>query len=529
LPQVTDTKEVTIATQGFAQGVNIQDAPNLLTPTEVRRAENGLFDERGGFTKRSGCQNQGTVGASGDRILSTYVFYRGEGVIPHFMIHTSAGAVYYTTDPVADPTNPTPVYVNWTPVVVSGFSISQPMSWETFNGKCYFCDGTHYSSWDGTTYATYPSAPKGKYIRLYKDTMWVAGVAGLPDRVYSSNPGDAETWPAASWVDIRHGDGDSIRGLATDGVYLIVGKRNTGTIIYDPALFYNRVFDYEKGIESHWSVIQHESSIFYLTRRGIAEWQGDAPASLISYKIDPLFDPHILNYNNLQYAWAYSFGQVISWCLAEIGSTVPTMQVNYYPRLAELTALGIRGLGPWSIDRIPVQCASVYRYMDKVRLYGGSTTANKFYWVFADGVGQDDGTTFTAILETGAYDFGAPILTKYLRRMRILGRGRFNVQLKRNFQNSFYRSSTVDLSGQPDVWNSHVWNTQNWGPDANVKETTVNPDAYARFFSVVFSDTDPAAGTMVIPVGSKDFSRPTGQWSILGCILDGQLLGVRNT
>jgi hypothetical protein len=209
------------------------------------------------------------------------------------------------------------------------------------------------------------------------------------------------------------------------------------------------------------------------------------------------------------------------------------MQINYYPRLAELTALGVRGLGPWSFDKIPIANASIYRYQDKIRLFGGSTLANKFYWVFADNVGQDDGNTFAAILETGAFDFGAPVLTKYIRRMRILGRGRFNVQIKRNFQNTIYWNKAVDLSQTSDLWNDELWGGPagpgKWGPDANVKETTVNPDAYGRFITVVFSDFDPAAGTMSVPIGSRDYSKPTGQWSILGCILDGQLLGVRQT
>src|SRR5215472_12728793 len=127
--QVASTKDVTIATQGFQQGVNIQDAPNLLTPVEVRRAENGLFDERGGFSKRAGCMNTGPVGASTDRIISTYVYSRGEGLAPHFMVHTSAGKVYYTADPTAQP-------IVWTQIA-SGLSVAQPMSWETFNGKVY--------------------------------------------------------------------------------------------------------------------------------------------------------------------------------------------------------------------------------------------------------------------------------------------------------------------------------------------------------------------------------------------------------
>jgi hypothetical protein len=69
----------------------------------------------------------------------------------------------------------------------------------------------------------------------------------------------------------------------------------------------------------------------------------------------------------------------------------------------------------------------------------------------------------------------------------------------------------------------------NWGPDSNVKEVTLNPDAYGRFITLVFSDSSALAGSKILPVGSKDYSIPTGQWSILGTLLDGMLLGVRNT
>src|SRR5215469_7450597 len=157
MPQLAPLADVRIETQGFAKGINIQDAPNELDPTEVRRAENGILDERGGFTKRLGCANLGPIGAGTDRIISTYVFYRGLNA-PHFMVHTSAGKVYYTTDPTVTPTV-------WTQIGAGGWSTSQPMSWETFNSKVYFCDGVHqYASWDGTTYTAFPSAPIGKYL-----------------------------------------------------------------------------------------------------------------------------------------------------------------------------------------------------------------------------------------------------------------------------------------------------------------------------------------------------------------------------
>lgn len=102
MPQVADVKEVRVQTQGFGQGINLQDAPNLLAPTEVRRAENGSLDERGGFTKRLGCLNMGPVGASTDRIISATTFYRGY-LQPQLLIHTTAGKIYYTLDPTTNP------------------------------------------------------------------------------------------------------------------------------------------------------------------------------------------------------------------------------------------------------------------------------------------------------------------------------------------------------------------------------------------------------------------------------------------
>jgi len=497
---------------------------NELAPTEVRVAENGFFDERGGFTKRLGCKNLVGVGGAAARIISTYVFNRG-APNPQFLIHTSEGRVYYTNDPTA-------ASVVFTELGSGGWSTTQPMSWEQFAGKVYFCEGSHtLASWDGTTYtASVAGAPAGKYLRLWKDAMWVSGVVNQPDRVYSSAALDPTTWPVANWVDIRKGDGDFVRALATDGLYLIVGKRNTGSIITDPALFYNHTFDFDKGIESHWSVITFEGSIFYLTRRGIAQWQGDSPANLISYKVDPLFDPRVINVDRLEFAWAFVFRQRICWSVAEVGSNVPTMQITYWPRLAELTALGIRGLGPWSLDRIPISAGSMWRYQNIVRLFAGATGSNGFWWVYAESTGTDDGVPFSAILETQPYDFSVPLLTKYIRRIRVLGRGRFNIQVRRNYESGVCYTYPIDLHWLEDNWSiTDQWNAPGdiWGQLSNIQEATVNPDVYVRSVSLIFRDTNPDPGYLQLPVGSKIYTLSSGQWSVLAATIDGYALGLR--
>lgn len=457
----------------------------------------------------------GTFGSGTDRVLSSYTFYRGTSQ-PQVLIHTSAGKLYYTTDPTANP-------ITWTQIA-TGLSTTAPFSFETFNSKCYFTNGVDsYASWDGAAYATYASAPKGKYLRLWKDTMWVAGVSGLPDRLYSSNPGDAETFGVSSWVDIAKGDGDQVTCLATDGLFLSFGKRNRGFLVYDPVTFANRTVDFEKGFESHFGAIQFEGDIYYITRRGICKWYNDSPSRIISGKIDPLFDPAILNLNALSSAYAYTYENRIGWAVCEAGSSTPTLQIEYYPRLADQY-----GIGPFAFQRMPATAFTRYRYGTVDRLYAGSTTANKVYQVFA-ATGQDDGASFYSLMETGPIDFGAPTHVKYLRRARVLGRGKFTFYLLRNYQTATYKTFAIDLTSSTDTWSlADFWGTGTWGPDSIIKEKRFHPDAYGRFFTIRISDVETTTGKKPVPVGSLEYSLDAGEWAIYGLYIDASIMGVRD-
>jgi hypothetical protein len=490
-----------IYTVGWNGGINMRDALNLVAPNEARVMENGLIDEMGAFTKRLGCQSLGTFGAGTDRVLSAAVFYRSGGLAPQLVIHTSGGQLLYTTDPTANPQV-------WA-VIASGVSTTAPYSFQTFKGtgvsnnKLYMSNGVDaYASWDGATYATYPSAPKGKFLQLWKDTMWVSGITASQDRVYSSAPGDAEAFPVANWVDLSVGDGDQITALSTDGSYLIAFKRNRHLVVYDPVTFANRIVDLEKGAESHFGVIQFGTGIYFLSRRGICQYLGDAPARFISNKIDPLFDPSVINLGALSSSFAYSFGNRIGWSIPESGSSVPTIQLEYYPNMPDRS-----GVGPFLIHRMPISCLVRYRYGAVEALFGGSNAANKLLRCFGP-VGQDDGVSFAALLETGPYGMQNPLNTKYVRTMRFLGRGLVTFQMKRNYDdNTIYRTFPLTLN-----------------PNAVVE---LNPDAYGQFF--VMRLTDAAAGTGIreVDVGSIERNVTEGEWSVFQIIAEAYTLGVR--
>jgi len=519
MSSVADLRDLRAKTQGFAGGVNIRDAVDQIAPDEMVKCENATLTQKGGLDKRLGTQSNGTFGVSADRGLSDYTYYR-PGTNPQVLLHTTAGRLYYTNDPSANP-------IVWTQIA-SGLSTTTPMSFETFTSKVFFCEGTVYASWDGSTYTTYPSAPLGKYLRLWKDTMWMSGIAALPDRVYSSAAGDATSWPAANWVDILRGDGDAVNSLASDGLFLIVGKQRRISVIYDPSLFANRTADYEKGTESHRCWIHMEDKLYFLSRLGVCWWQGDTSARLISYRIDSLFRPEILNLGALNYAYAYQIGGKCGWALPEAGSTIPTLIIEYYPRLGPVYQIsGNIGPGPWVMHRMPLSTFTTVRYGSTEYLYGAHNGANKYMWAFAP-VGTDDGATFSTTVQTGYYDMSDPIMYKYLRRVKIVGRGKFTFQLKRNFGNGVYVTKQIDYSQLTDYWTvADAWGVGTWGPDDNVKEAIVNLDAYGRNFAIAITDSETTTGRLTLPVGSKDYSLVMGEWSFYESTFDAQLLGLR--
>jgi len=519
----TQVQEVQVKTVGFAGGINNRDAPNMLAQNEARAIENIILEERGAASKRPGVLSMGTFGTSLNRVLSMYTYYRG-ALAPQVIIHTTAGTLYYTNDPTAQP-------IVWTQIA-TGLSTSQPFSYETFNSKCYMSNGVdNYAAWDGSTWTVFPSAPKGKFLKLYKDTMWVSGIPATVDRVYQSNPGDAETFGVASWVDIAHGDGDQVTALGSDGLTLIVFKRNRTFNIYDPTTYANRVIDFEKGCESHFSIIQFESSVYFLSRRGICQYLGDAPSRYLSYKIDPIFDPAVINIANLNMVNAYLVGTRVGWAIPEVAQTQNTFQIEYYPRLAERSPdQESVGIGPLTFQRMPGHFFSAYRYQANDFLLAGSNQANKVYRCYAPAQGTDDGATFQGLIETGTMDFGVQDRTKYIRRMRFLGRGKTNALIKRNFEPGTYKTYLVDMSaGVVDLWSiADHWGVGSWGPGANVREDLVNTDAYGRYFALRFVDAEVGTQKRPIAVGSLEYSVPTGEWTIFGILLDGVVLGVRS-
>lgn len=490
--------------QGFGGGGNIRDAPNLLAPDECLALLNMVLDERGAASKRRGSTSKASIAA---RIISMHTFYR-IGSDPQVISHWSDGSLRYSTDDC----------VNWT-TIVTGLDTDAPFSFEVFNEKIYMSNGVDdYSSWDGTTFTTYSGAPKGKFLVLWKDAMWVAGVTGNEDRLYGSDPGDAEAFDALSFVDVSKGDGDECTGLGTDGTFLVFFKRRTHSVVYDPVTFANRVIDFEKGCESHFSIIQHEEQLYFFSRRGVCVFLGDAPSKIISDKFDPFFTPEVMNLAQLNKVWAYTHENRIGWTIPEVNGSEPSVQIEYYPRLEKK---------PMSFHRMPMRCATTVRKGVAENLFYGKTTGNKALEAFRGGT--DDGTAFKGVLECAWFDLGNPIRSKYLRQVHLIGRGKFLVGIKRNFENAVSKTFVIDLSSTQEIWDGpgDVWDGPGdvWGPASVIQTERIHPDLYAQWISFRFEDAEITEGTKTFDVGDQDYLLTAGEWGIYGFLVHGTLMG----
>ena len=132
--------------------------------------------------------------------------------------------------------------------------------------------------------------PSGKYLEVFKNRMWMAGVPGYPKRIYFSEFLEPESWPPSYYADIQLPSGDEITGLKVLGETLVVFSRSAPLVIFGETLFdfvIRRTLS-NAGTESHRSVVQIENTLVYLSRQGIFAFDG-AVSRLLSDDITPLF------------------------------------------------------------------------------------------------------------------------------------------------------------------------------------------------------------------------------------------------
>jgi hypothetical protein len=236
-----------------------------------------------------------------------------------------------------------------------------------------------------------------------------------------------------------------------------------------------------------------------------------------------MFSPNFLNFSALNLVWAYQTGTRIGWCVPEAGNNIPNLQVEFYPRLDQMSSYLMPRKQPFTFHRRPIRNAVTIRKGSQVHLYCGASGVPK---VYEAGVGgTDDGATIVGMVEIGWFDFGMPVNSKYVRSVRIAGRGKFELQWRKDFLSSIAHSTSINLTGSSQVWGVGNWGVGTWGPDSMIKSDQWSPDVYGHWFALRFVDAEVVAGSRSVDFAGVPYSIVAGQWAVYEVVMQGFLLG----
>lgn len=417
------TKELVHEILPPTDGINIAVDETQLGDKETSDMGGFEMDEYGLLSIPFPDKDLGAI-ASTSLWLSAHVFYR-ETFSTQLIVHMSDGTLRYSTDFATAGT------ATWT-TITSGLSTIDRMSFVTAFGYVYMSNGTDdLRRWSGTTLTNYASAPKVRYLALWKDTVWGSGTDANPDRVYKSAPGDGTSWPALDFVDVEKGAGYGVSALLATDTALVVFKFYKIHTIYDPIEFSNRILDDAKGCIGWRTVVNHQGQVYYLSHLGICRFYTDGPGEVVSQKIAPLFHQYmdsdesdILRWTATSYEFVgWSFQNYVAFLLPSSNNIVQT--VMYYPSLPNK---------PWIFGANTTQGARVgipFLGRDKVpRLYAVDTGSSAHLYRRYDVAAT---SAINAYWYTPWFDFGDNFSEKLIYEIEILSRGIINLAYQRDW------------------------------------------------------------------------------------------------
>lgn len=450
-------------------GVNLATAIDKLQPAEAAQLWNFEFDEYGVIGVPRGDKDLGTpVGST--TVLSAVVFQK-EGATTQIIAHFSDGSLRYSTDILTTTTTTT-----WN-TIATGLSTSAPFSFAVWTSVVWMTNGTdNFRKWDGSTQTTYASAPKGKYLAVWKDSLWMAGESAEPHRVRQSSPGDGTTWPALNYVDIEKGVGFGITALYSSEGALVIFKPHRTHTIFDPVEYSNRVIDPSKGCVSHGSIVTHNGAMYFVSYMGVCRYLGDGPSTVVSDKLQPLFDDLFVHGSSLATQvrttsrdaeiCGVSFENFVAWFIPNS----PFAQViKYFPQLPET---------PWTFGSPTLDSTSgrvvLFSVQEKLKYqqlyYFAGSSASKAYRAYGE---TSLSVTNNAEWRTGWLVMESPHAEKYLYEIYLLARGIITVEVAKDYDPSTLTALTDGSGATSDT--------------SDLRETCFSTDIYARAFMLKFT------------------------------------------
>lgn len=493
--------------QSFAGGINTAVPNELVGDTEAVDILNFEYADDDDLYTRPGI-NEWSTEIFPSRITSLHYYENEDGDIS--ILATSKDKLYASPNfnPVWDditaslnlPDNKFWMWRNW-----QGYAI----------GVSHGADGNPTAAYpikfDGTTASVLANAPRGKYLEVWNERLWLVS-AEDPNVIYGSALGNPENWTVdgaddAVIIDVGKNDGDKITGIYAFRGQLFIFKRTKiytikaldGTIPTDVGNLYVDLYTSNIGCVSQYTIQAILDDVLFLSDSGVASLAnaplGELKTALISQKVKGiktilknsleisslviekanqywLMVPSSMSANGESEIFVFDIRRIqegfVRWVRFN-GLIAGTVACSYYVN-------GIRNVLIGSTDR------KVYEYIPG--LLQRAALWDEGYWdisAWDDDINANtflDGTeSIHKIIKTKTYNLNAPFIYKLFSRWGInvslisddvlleiayqinknpLRGGTYNLQFNR----------TSDLS----LWDVGFWDVSDWDGERTVTE-----------------------------------------------------------
>lgn len=475
----------------FAGGLNLRDAQSELAPNESPDLWNVTLDERGGISKRLGCDKY-----NGSAFQAALVFNTHYSKTVQKQVTQCGAKLYLETSTVA----------------VHTFTTTARVGFADFAGKlCVIhpIDGL-YTSTDGSTYTVVADAdcPKGDVLFPWQNKLFSAGNPTNVARVSWSAAGDPTSWGATDFNDLREKDSEKIVALAGAAGIDIAGrqgllafKRQSTYRIYDSATGAYQTIDAKIGAASALSVVSVSGRTVALSQEGVFWTDGVSALKPASERLDPLFRPDQIAFDKLDNFCAGVKGERVYLSLTRFGGTVNNLALEYHPTQ------------DWIVSGS--NAASCYATYGKntEKLYAGSPTVNGQVYELLVG-GDDDGTAISSWFQTRWFEPGDGILCRF-RRLRVTGRGSGTLYLRVDYSTTNGDAQNIEIVDDTIHYDdSHFYDDDEmYGPSHSQDYQDFYSLGTAKAISLRIEEESSDVGVALQILGSGN-SPEVGAWSI---------------
>lgn len=417
----------------FSGGLNLKDSPHFLRPNEAAECRNLIFERTGEATVRRGYVLWGDTG-TGQPVRGMHRFYGPMG--PQLLV-TSGGSIWLGDDSSGMFTE------------VASDLQDEPMGAVTWGWKnvAFFGNGIDdILVWNGGQMEALQNAPKGRFLAVHGNRLFVAGDSDSPTTLYWSELGDYETWPAFNYAEAD----ENITGIVSDyGRLFVFTPSRIQVFIGDGGLTTTHgiqtLLD-GVGCVAPGSIATWEGKTIFLAHDGVRVFDGSASV-IISRNIEPVIRNQTPQQRRDVTAAVHKGRYWLRWC-------DPTNRCIIY--VYDLA-------GGWWTE---------FRGISASYLLSLSGVEE------ADGLLSGDWQGRVYRQDTGDTDDGKPIVSSWKSKVFTLAPGmalqyrRVSVEIQRMqgpmhvdwFTRSGARTGTITLEPAPTgtVWGQFVWGQEPW-------------------------------------------------------------------